>query len=209
MILPNFVVFEGIDGTGTTSQLRLLKEHFTSEGKSGSCIFTQEPTAGEIGLLIRSALQGRFKLAPETMTRLFAADRCEHIYGAGGIVEAINDGKAVFSDRYLFSSLAYQAAAGTKELAETQNSGFPLPEYLFFFDLPVAVSMSRVTGRSNLLEIYEEESFQYKVRNEYLQLLESLKKEVPAMHVIEINASKSIEEIHLNLWSILQNLPKI
>ena len=180
MILPNFVVFEGIDGTGTTSQLRLLKEHFTSEGKSGSCIFTQEPTAGEIGLLIRSALQGRFKLAPETMTRLFAADRCEHIYGAGGIVEAINDGKAVFSDRYLF-----------------------------FFDLPVAVSMSRVAGRSNLLEIYEEESFQYKVRDEYLQLLESLKKEVPAMHVIEINASKSIEEIHLNLWSILQNLPKI
>ena len=69
--------------------------------------------------------------------------------------------------------------------------------------------MSRVAGRSNLLEIYEEESFQYKVRDEYLQLLESLKKEVPAMHVIEINASKSIEEIHLNLWSILQNLPKI
>ncbi|WP_080663069.1 dTMP kinase [Treponema pedis] len=209
MLLSNFIVFEGIDGTGTTSQLRLLKERFASEGKEETCLFTQEPTTGKIGTLIRSALQGGFKLAPETMTRLFAADRCEHLYGEGGIIEDLNAGKAVFSDRYIFSSLAYQAAAGTKELAEAQNRGFPMPEYLFFFDLPVNISMSRVIGRSNVLEIYEEESFQNKVRNEYLNILEVFKKQEPNMQIIKINASETIEEIHSKLWSILKDLPKI
>ena len=112
MVLSNFVVLEGIDGSGTTSQLRLLKEKFALEDKGNSVVFTQEPTSGSIGILIRSALQGSSVFAPETMTRLFAADRCEHLYGKEGIKAALTAGKAVFSDRYLFSSLAYQTAAG-------------------------------------------------------------------------------------------------
>ena len=209
MILPNFVVFEGIDGSGTTSQIRFLKERFESEDKSSLVSFTQEPTSGPIGTLIRSALQGSFKLAPETMTRLFAADRCEHIYGLQGILKQVNDGRAVFSDRYVFSSLAYQTAAGAADLAKLQNEGFPLPEFLFFFDLPVDISMNRVMGRSNVLEIYEEKNFQYKVQDEYKKIIDEYRLKEPKMNIVIINAVEQIEEIHEKLWSILKDLPKI
>lgn len=209
MILSNFIVFEGIDGSGTTSQMRLLKERFEAEKKENLVFFTQEPTTGPIGSLIRSALQGSFKLAPETMTRLFAADRCEHIYGVNGILEQVENGRAVISDRYIFSSLAYQSAAGAQALASLQNSSFPLPEFLFFFDLPVDISMSRVMGRSNLLEIYEEKNFQYKVQGEYKKIIDEYRIKEPKMNIISINAVDPIEEIHEKLWSILKDLPKI
>lgn len=209
MVLSNFVVLEGIDGSGTTSQLRLLKEKFALEDKGNSVVFTQEPTSGSIGILIRSALQGSSVFAPETMTRLFAADRCEHLYGKEGIKEALATGKAVFSDRYLFSSLAYQAAAGAGELAKAQNEGFPLPEYLFFFDLPVKISMDRVLDRSNILEIYEEPTFQNKVREEYLRIMDFFKEKEPDMKIVFIDATQPPEKIHETLWSIIGNLPKI
>lgn len=209
MVLSNFVVLEGIDGSGTTSQLRLLKEKFALEDKGNSVVFTQEPTSGSIGILIRSALQGSSVFAPETMTRLFAADRCEHLYGKEGIKAALTAGKAVFSDRYLFSSLAYQTAAGAGELARVQNKGFPLPAYLFFFDLPVKISMDRVLDRSNILEIYEEPSFQNKVRDEYLRIMDFFKEKEPDMKIVFIDATQPPEKIHETLWSIIGNLPKI
>ncbi|MGI5084065.1 dTMP kinase [Treponema putidum] len=209
MILPNFVVLEGIDGSGTTSQIRLLKERFESEDKGHLVSFTQEPTSGPIGTLIRAALQGSFKLAPETMTRLFAADRCEHIYGTQGILNRLNEGMAVFSDRYVFSSLAYQTASGAAELVKLQNDGFPLPEFLFFFDLPVDEAMNRVIGRSNMLEIYEEKTFQYKVQDEYKKVIDEYRAKEPKMNIVIINAVEQIEEIHNKLWSIVKNLPKI
>ena len=209
MVLSNFVVLEGTDGSGTTSQLRLLKERIAMENKEACTFFTQEPTGGSIGTLIRSALQGSQTFAPETMARLFAADRCEHIYGQGGIKAQLDAGKAVFTDRYLFSSLAYQTAAGAGALAKAQNEGFPLPEYLFFFDLPVNVSMDRVLDRSNILEIYEEPSFQNKVRDEYLHIMDFFKEKEPDMKIVFIDAQLPPEEIQQKLWSIVENLPKI
>ena len=169
----------------------------------------REPTSNGIGTLIRSALQGSCKFAPETMTRLFAADRYEHIYGEGGIEFALNAGKAVFSDRYIFSGLAYQSAAGAGELAKAQNEAFPLPEYLFFFDLPVDISMDRVLGRSNVLEIYEEPSFQQKVRKEYLNIIEFYKQQEPDMKIITVDGLSPIDEIQEKIWSIVKDLPKI
>ncbi len=209
MILSNFVVFEGVDGTGTSSQIRLLKEKFDSLKKTEKSFFTNEPTSNEIGKLIRSVLQGSVKMQAETMARLFAADRCEHVYGKNGIVEQVKAGKAVFSDRYLFSSLAYQSATGVGELAKAQNSDFPLPEILFFFDLPVNISMDRVNKRNDNLEIYEEESFQYKVRNEYLKIIDQYEKNTAQMKIVRIDASESMEEIHKKIWSFVENLPKL
>ncbi len=209
MILSNFVVFEGIDGAGTSSQIRLLKEKFALEGKEETVVFTQEPTNGEIGKLIRKVLQGSIEMAPETTARLFAADRCEHLYGKAGIIEQAESGKLVFSDRYLFSSLAYQTSTGAGELTKAQNADFPLPEILFFFDLDVNLSMDRVSSRSNMLEIYEEESFQSKVRQEYLKIIENYEKTEPEMKIVRIDASQSMEEIHKKIWSYVENLPKI
>jgi len=206
MILRNFVVFEGIDGTGTTTQLHLLRDRFQTETP---VVFTAEPTNSEIGRLIRTFLKGKHVVHPDTMARLFSADRNEHLFGSGGIMELVDSGHAVFSDRYLFSSLAYQGIEGNSLLPERLNSDFPLPEYLFFFDIDPDVAMKRVESRNVDKEIYEQTPFQRIVRDRYLRILENTEKQHPDMQVIRINAEARIEEIAEKIWSIVRDLPKI
>ena len=207
MILKNFVVFEGLDGTGTTSQIRLLREAFAARGRQDTVYFTCEPTGGSIGKLIREALSGVAGFDAKTIAYLFGADRCEHIYGKEGILEQLQAGKAVFSDRYLFSSLAYQGLAAGKDLARAINAPFPLPEYLFFFDLPAKTAMERIEKRNIPREIYEKEAFQQKVADEYHAILRYYAETAPDMRIIRIDAAQSIAEIHEKIWSIVGNLP--
>lgn len=211
MILRNFAVFEGIDGTGTTTQISELKkryaEHFA--GQEAPVWFTCEPTSGEIGRLIRRALSGELRLTPDTMARLFAADRGEHIFGRGGITENLDSGKAVYTDRYLFSSLAYQGEAADSGLTLALNGDFPLPEYLFFFDIDPDVAMNRVESRAGTLEIYEKREFQRKVRDRYRAIIDRFEREEPAMNVIRIDATLPVSVIAEKIWSISRNLPKI
>jgi len=207
MILRNFIVFEGIDGTGTTTQLDRLRKRF-AENRS-QVHFTCEPTPGEIGRLIRRSLRGEITLTADTMARLFAADRGEHLYGENGIVSLTAAGTAVFSDRYLFSSLAYQGEAGDPELPSELNRHFPLPEYLFYFDMESDTAMNRVEKRAGTLEIYEKREFQKKVRERYLDIIASFEKSESDMHVIRIDASMPIPEIAEKIWSIVRNLPKM
>lgn len=212
MILHNFIVFEGIDGSGTTTQLEMLKEYFSSKGKcplsSNEPFFTQEPTDNEIGKLIRKALGGKEPFTSDTMARLFAADRCEHLFGRNGIVEAANCGRLVFSDRYLFSGIAYQTIAGAEKSAKKHNEDFPLPEILFFFDLPVHVAMQRISKRKGEPEIYEKADFQEKVREEYSKVIRFYEKAEPAMKVIRINAEEDISEIHKQILFRIENMRK-
>lgn len=206
MILNNFIVFEGIDGSGTTTQLKMLQEYFSKNGKTGKVFFTKEPTDGGIGKLIRKALGSQEDFSPETMARLFAADRCEHLYGKEGIISAVNAGKLVFSDRYLFSGLAYQTIAGAGNSAKEQNKDFPMPEVLFFFDLPVKTAMQRIFLRAASAEIYEKESFQKEVRAEYEKVIGFYEKKEPSMTVVRINAENSAETIHRQLLDALNKL---
>jgi len=207
MILKNFVVFEGLDGTGTTSQIRLLQQAFTSCGRQDAVYFTYEPTGSPIGKLIREALSGAAGFDAKTIAYLFGADRCEHIYGKEGILEQLQAEKAVFSDRYLFSSLAYQGLDAGKELARAINAPFPLPEYLFFFDLSAKTAMKRIEKRNIPREIYEKEAFQQKVADEYEVIFRYYAKTAPDMRIIRIDAAQTIEEIHKSIWSIVCNLP--
>ena len=213
MMLRNFVVFEGIDGTGTTTQLRALRRRFAERDASGArgerVAFTAEPTSGETGRLIRRILGGEVVVHPDTMARLFAADRGEHLYGAGGIMESLASGLAVFSDRYLFSSLAYQGEAGTPDLPVRLNESFPMPEFLFFFDIDPRISMQRVESRQEKTEIYERLDFQSRVRERYLDVLGSCSGAEPDMTVITLDASDAIPAITDKIWSIVRDLPKL
>lgn len=209
MILRNFCVFEGIDGTGTTTQLRLLKEAFARRDgiENGTVHFTCEPSSSSIGVLIRKILKGDIKVHPDTLARLFASDRCEHLYGDSGIVKTLDAGKAVFSDRYFFSSLAYQGESGDPELSRKLNEDFPLPEYLFFFDLDSSKAMDRVEARQGDLEIFEKREFQQKVRSRYLEIITGYERSQSGMKVVRIDASLPIETIAKNIWSEIAHLP--
>lgn len=211
MIIKNFAVFEGIDGSGTTTQLKILKErYFSYYQKNEPPVFiTFEPTDSQIGKLIRKALAKEINLQAETIARLFSADRCEHLYGKEGILDQIHQGKAVFSDRYLFSSLAYQGQDVDEKLAYELNKTFPLPEFLFYFDINPDLSMDRVNKRIGNKEIYEKLDFQKLVKTQYSKMLDFFAHEHPQMQIITIDASKNIEEIAESIWRIAQFLPKL
>jgi dTMP kinase len=188
--LRRFIVLEGGDGAGTTTQLRLLDEAL---GRAGVPRWaTSEPTDSPEGRLIRRVLSGELPRDPGTLARLFAADRNEHLRGPGGILERLERGEAVVCDRYVLSSLAYQGVACGPELPALLNEGFPLPELCLFFDLPPAQSLDRIGGREGL-DIFEELPFQEKVRSAYRNALTTY---APSgMRIVELDASRSIEEV--------------
>ena len=143
-------------------------------------------------------LAGEFHVDEKTNAYLFAADRCEHIFGKGGVKELCDSGKTVVSDRYFFSSLAYQSVSCGLELPELLNSPFPLPEYLFFFDINPEISLGRVNNRTGQKEIYENIESQKKIAALYekvISMYESNPAKREEMKIIRIDATKTIEEI--------------
>ena len=193
MVLKNFIVLEGIDGAGTSTQIKKLVQ-----SNPDKYIATAEPTSGPTGKFLRQMLAGDFKVDERTNAYLFAADRCEHIFGKGGVKELCEEGKTVVSDRYFFSSLAYQSVSCGLELPQLLNSPFPLPEYLFFFDINPEVSLARVNARNASKEIYENIEAQKKIAALYekvISMYESDSRLREEMKIIRIDASKSIEDI--------------
>lgn len=197
MVLKNFIVFEGIDGSGTSTQIKKLKD-----SNPQKYIQTAEPTTGETGRFLRRILSGEIKVDEKTSTFLFAADRCEHLYGENGIIELLKQGKSIISDRYLFSSLAYQSVKCGKDLPRLLNSTFPLPEYLFYFEINPELSLARVTSRGEKKEIYENLETQKKTAGLYEEVIQEYEKNPQGMKIIRLDASKSIEEV----YSFIQNI---
>ena len=190
MLLKDFIVFEGIDGAGTSTQIKRLVE-----SNPEKYFATAEPTDRPTGLFLRKMLAGDFSVDEKTNAYLFAADRCEHIYGKNGVIEQIQKGKIVISDRYFFSSLAYQSVACGKELPKLINSPFPLPEYLFFFEIAPKISLARVNQRNEKKEIYEKIELQEKIAKLYDQVISEYEANPQEMKIFRLDASKSIEEV--------------
>jgi dTMP kinase len=188
--LDRFIVLEGGDGAGTTTQLRVIDSALERAGIAHW--ITSEPTDREEGRLLRSILSGGLVRDPRTFARLFAADRCEHLYGKGGILERLASGEVVVCDRYVLSSLAYQGADCGPDLPWSLNSEFPLPGLLLYFDVSPEQSLERIRGRETR-EIYEVLHFQELVRSAYEAAL--LRLSGASMRVARIDASLPLEEV--------------
>ena len=197
MILKNFIVFEGIDGAGTSTQIKKLIKRDTTR-----FVPTAEPTSNETGKFLRRMLGGEFTVDEKTNAYLFAADRCEHIFGKGGVQELCESGKIVVSDRYFFSSMAYQSVSCGEELPKLLNSPFPLPEYLFYFVINPEISLSRVNARGEHKEIYETIEKQKKIAAQYEKVISEYEKNAgeTGMKIIRINAADTIENISEIIW---------
>jgi dTMP kinase len=204
-ILGNFIVFEGTDGSGTTTQLSLLEKQLARAGLLPQGFFiTYEPTDKPVGALIRSALKKDIVLKPETLARLFAADRGEHLYGPGGIAERCTQGELAVCDRYILSSLVYQGLECGDELPYSLNSSFPVPELLVYFDIDIELSQRRLQNRA-VREIYENREFQRRVRNKYLSLLDKCRRDGSRVEVID--ASQSPENVAAEVWRAVLKMP--
>ncbi|MDR2767787.1 MAG: dTMP kinase [Treponema sp.] len=206
MILANFAVIEGGDGSGTTTQLALLKKRFENENGSGTPVFWAdcEPTGGPVGLLIRRILKGEITVRKETLARLFAADRGEHLYGGGGIVERCNRGGLVVSDRYTPSSIVYQGLECGAELPEALNAAFPLPELLVYLDVEAETAMRRLEGRGGH-DIFENAGFQALVRQAYQALLPRYRG--AGVRVLALEGKMPPEELAGEIWRAVGEMP--
>jgi dTMP kinase len=204
-ILRNFAVFEGGDGSGTSTQLALLPEKFATNRPGGPVFFpTAEPTGGVVGRLIRSALKKDPVLLPDTLARLFAADRNEHVYAPDGIFDRCKRGELVVCDRFVLSSLVYQGIECGEDLPRSLNTRFPAPELLLFLDIDPQIAQKRLNNRPSL-EIFEYFDFQTRVRERYLALLDEYRN--AGVRVAVIDASLSIAEVASAVWSALSKMP--
>jgi dTMP kinase len=204
-ILANFAVFEGLDGSGTTTQIGILEDFFLQNRLSLPPFhITFEPTNSSIGKLLRSGLKGEETLRAGTMAMLFAADRNEHVFGSGGIAERCKRGELVVSDRYLFSSLVYQGITCGEALPARLNQGFPAPELLIFLDIEPETALDRIASRAQK-EIYENLVFQKEVRARYKTLLPEFA--LQGVRVEIIDASLSPDEAARQVWGAIEKMP--
>ena len=204
-ILGNFVVFEGGDGSGTSTQLALLRQKLADfHPKCPAFFITAEPTDGPIGRIIRNALKKDLTLRFDTLALLYAADRGEHLYTENGIIERCTHGELVVSDRYVLSSLAYQGISCGEELPRSLNSSFPAPELVLFFYIDPRIAQERMNARSSQ-ELFDAIEFQKKVRERYHILLAEYRD--AGVRVAIINAADSVEQVAEEVWRQVSKMP--
>jgi len=170
-----FIVLEGIDGCGKSTHARLLADWFKKQGRG--VYRTAEPTKSVIGKTVRCILAGELEVKPKTLALLFTADRMEHL---DEIEAALDEGKTVVCERYLYSTVAYQHAQGVdwQWLLEL-NRDVLKPDIAFLLDIPVGEAGDRFTGE----EVFERKGFLKEVKKNY-ELFPGLAK---------IDASGSVE----------------
>ncbi|MDR2485125.1 MAG: dTMP kinase [Treponema sp.] len=167
-----FIVFEGVDGSGTTTQAMVLHDYLLS--KSHKALLTSEPSPGPIGNMIREIHTKRISISDnqdireELLSYLFAADRCDHLYNdINGITKQVAAGYYVISTRYFLSSFAYHVIKDEDyESIHRLNKHFPRPDYTFFLDCPVECALKRITS-ARLPDINEEKSNLQRVAKNY------------------------------------------
>jgi dTMP kinase len=160
-----FIVIEGLDGSGKTTQAKLLVERLQ---KSHNAVYTTEPSCGRIGSFIRDRClyeEKRLDCAVEAL--LFAADRVEHIQNE--VAPALDEGKLVVSDRYVYSSLAYQGSAGLNiDWINAINKLALKPDLAVFIDVAPEIVLKRLNRKKSIMETLET---QKKVREIYLKFV--------------------------------------
>jgi len=165
-----FITFEGGDGSGKTTQVKLLAEYLRDQGRE--VVATREPGGTELGREIRKLILHGGDVCPKAEALLYAADRAHHI--ATVVRPALERGAVVLADRYLDSSVAYQGVARDLGLDEVRDLSLwatdgLMPSLTLLLDVPVSVGAGRVGGTQDRIEAAGT-TFHQAVRDEYLKL---------------------------------------
>ena len=202
-----FIVLEGIDGSGTTTQAHLL--HETLESSFGRCLLTREPSDGPIGMLIRQILKGRLTgrdigggsapFDPKSLALLFAADRLDHLQSE--IVPAIKAGSLVVSDRYLLSSLAYQSVDAELTWVKEINRQAVKPDLTLFLDVPHDLALQRLAESRADTERFEKAETLERVVSNYRGLVSQARG-----NTVTIDGKLPVNEVRRTAWKAVEAL---
>lgn len=197
-----FIAFEGIDGSGKSTQIQRLTQHLRDLGVR--CYETREPTDSPIGSLIHQIMTGRVKADNRVIAGLFIADRIDHLTNqTDGILQKIQDGVTVITDRYYFSSYAYHGVDLDMEWVIQGNSVSAevlRPTLTIFLDVPVQKALERISRGRFHTELFEREERLIKVREKYFEAFERLQ---DVENFVIIDADGDAEQVSDRVWAAL------
>ncbi len=200
-----FIVIEGLDGSGKTTQIEMLRDRL--QGRGEACYLTAEPTELPTGKFLRSILRHEIEADPRTVAALFAADRIEHLFHEEeGILRKLADGYRVIASRYYFSSLAYQSEYADPAWVASLNmmAKRTLPADLtIFLDLDPEVSLARIQTRGEQQELFETREKLTHVRESF-HLAFTHFGEGENIHIID--ASGDPVEISDQIWALVEQM---
>lgn len=200
-----FIALEGIDGSGKSTQIDLLRVNLE---KAGHRVYTTfEPTDGLIGKMIRDIFNHRQAADQRTIAALFVADRLEHILNKdNGMLKKLEEGYTVITDRYYFSSYAYHGVHMPVDWVIQANAlcaQLLRPNLNIFIDIEPETGMERLRKGRASLELFETLENQKKVRDKYFEVMEQLKSEEK---LFITNGNRSPEDIAGDIWDAVEKL---
>jgi dTMP kinase len=199
-----FIAFEGIDGSGKSTQVKLLAEKLEEAGLK--VYTTCEPTDSPMGKTIRDIFNHRMEADHRTIAALFVADRLDHLLNkTNGILKKLEEGYTVITDRYYLSSFAYQSQFVDLNWVIQANSlsaGLRKPDLNVYIDILPELSIERLNKGRNSMELYETLENLQNVRDRYFEVMELLKDEE---QVFVTDGNRSSEIIALEIWNKIRH----
>jgi len=184
-----FIVLEGIDGSGTTTQAARLAGSLRDAGRS--VVSTREPSDGPLGVLLRQALTRRLVgFSDRVLALLFAADRLDHL--ASVVEPALAEGKVVVSDRYVLSSLAYQGMRLPLAWVEALNAAARPADLTLYLEVDPRTAARRRHGRGGTEELFDADEVQRAVARAYSRVV---RKHARAQHVVRVDGRGQPEDV--------------
>ncbi len=194
-VAGRFIVLEGLDGAGTTTQADRLAAALRADGHKVRV--TRQPSDGPVGSLLRLALTGRVglpngagPLSEDALALLFAADRLDHVNAV--VDPAVARGEIVLCDRYVLSSLAYQGSALPMAWVETVNARARRPDLTLFLEVPVKVAADRRKARGADAELFEADARQAKIARQYTA---AIRRRSGKERIVRLDGSKPVEAV--------------
>lgn len=205
-----FIVFEGLDGSGQTTQAHLLAEWLSKRNQPA--YYTKEPTDGPVGALLKLALAHRLSapsggkeyrpLSAETLALFFAADRMDHLHN--DVIPKLQDGVYVISDRYYVSSFAYQSVSLAADWIRELNKHAIQPDITFFLDVPPTICVKRMQVQRWHVELFEDLATLERVRERYLEAL--LNQRIIGERVEELDGNQPVADVHAEVVRLTKDL---
>jgi dTMP kinase len=187
------IAFEGVDGSGKTTQVARLADALRARGLD--VVTTREPTDGRYGQRIRAMATSGEPPPPHEELRWFIEDRRDHVKET--IAPALERGAVVVTDRYFLSTVAYQGARGHEpaELLARSEAEFPLPDLVLLLEVPPTRGLERVRRRGASEPAFEQ--------REYLEEVAAIFHSIERDYVARVEATGDVDAVHAGVWRIV------